>query len=211
MDQLVFNNNVESAFPYLVIDNWFDEQELNLVWKELEFLNSSNQMNRAEKESSTAKDQIGNPMAAAKRANLDEIYNIKRADYSNILRLKDKLRQPSFFENVKNTFPEGTFQRFTNIDRIDSMISYYENYDFYKTHNDISYLTILIWLYKEPKKFDGGELELNESSNIIDCKNNRLIMFRGDNFHTVNPVIMKSEDTNKMNGRFTLTYFLDNY
>ena len=211
MDQLVFNNNVGSAFPYLVIDNWFNEQELDIVWKELDFLNSSNQMNRAEKESSTAKDEIGNSMAAAKRANLDEIYNIKRADYSNILRLKDKLRQPSFFENVKKTFTEGTFHRFTKIDRIDSLISYYENYDFYKTHNDISYLTILIWLYKEPKKFDGGELELNESSNIIDCKNNRLIMFRSDNFHTVNPVIMKSEDTNKMNGRFTLTYFLDNY
>ena len=89
--------------------------------------------------------------------------------------------------------------------------NYYENSDFYKTHNDISYLTILIWLYKEPKKFKGGELELNETSNIIDCKNNRLIMFRGDNYHTVNPVTMDKEHIDNMNGRFTLTYFLDNY
>ena len=44
-----------------------------------------------------------------------------------------------------------------------SIISYYEDNDYYEPHHDKFMWTSLTWFYREPKKFTGGKFSINTS------------------------------------------------
>ena len=50
-----------------------------------------------------------------------------------------------------------------------TMISYYDTGKYYKPHIDSTHFTCLIWLFKEPKQFKGGDLKLIPAKETIEC------------------------------------------
>lgn len=91
-----------------------------------------------------------------------------------------------------------------------TMLSYYENSDHYKAHYDSSVVTVLHWLWKEPKSFEGGELTLVDTGEKIPLTNNTMLMFPSCCIHEVSPVIMDAESIGKGLGRYCITTFLYN-
>ena len=77
-------------------------------------------------------------------------------------------------------------RQFPETNRDTSFISYYEDADNFKPHFDVFQFTALIWLYKEPRDFEGGDLILHDFENKkIELKNNRLVFFPSYYLHSV--------------------------
>ena len=91
---------------------------------------------------------------------------------------------------------------------VDNMVSYYEDSDYYSPHQDSSAVTGLMWFFKKPKSFMGGELEFTDYKIKIPCVENYMILFPGNITHSVTPIEMAEKDKNKQMGRFTSTLFL---
>ena len=93
------------------------------------------------------------------------------------------------------------------------LFSYYENGDFYKAHADEFVATMLVWFYKEPKKFEGGDLEFPDYETAdgipkVEVRNNRILIFPSIIRHAVTPISMEEEDMGKKLGRFCMTFGL---
>ena len=67
--------------------------------------------------------------------------------------------------------------------------------------------SVLIWFYRKPKRFAGGDLIFTDLNETVKCKHNRMILFPSYYYHKVNKVIMKEQYKNKGLGRFCLTHF----
>jgi Rps23 Pro-64 3,4-dihydroxylase Tpa1-like proline 4-hydroxylase len=190
---------------FLVIDDFYTENEQIDIWKELEFLTYDRKL-MAPKETGTAHDlDTGEPLKQNSAIFLDGIY--ARRELSNILNINRKLFSPQIvdeFVGMDNCF------RYIDLTNYDStLISYYEEKDYYKAHTDASILTYLYWCNKEPKKFEGGDLILPELDEGITYKNNRLVIFPSWRLHEVTPIKMIEEvEPNSGYGRYCITNFV---
>jgi Rps23 Pro-64 3,4-dihydroxylase Tpa1-like proline 4-hydroxylase len=210
MNYKVFENK---NFPYLIVDDWYNKEEEKSVWKELDFYYADNlsKMLRTETTEDVAKkeNELGEkqPLSKSFRIQLNQFFTPIGLRMSSIQKYMDKLRKPEFHNIVKQL---GALHRLYFQTSMDStMISYYENNDHYHTHMDYAKMTVLIWFFKEPKRFEGGDLQLVDTKEIIEVKHNRLIMFPGFYEHAVFPVKMK-EQLEPGLGRTTITHFFFN-
>jgi Rps23 Pro-64 3,4-dihydroxylase Tpa1-like proline 4-hydroxylase len=197
----IFN---DTKFPFLIIDDWFSKNEEIAVWKELDYYYCNNSFyKRAENESDIARYENGEAKGKTNRIYLDQIYNNR--SHSTILKMMYKQRTTTFKNILKDIFINHyTFQQ-SNGDN--TLISYYENSDFYDKHIDSAMFSCLIWLNKSPKSFEGGELLLEQPDVCIKFKNNRLVFFPSWYYHAVTPVKIDSDKKNKNLGRYTITHF----
>ena len=99
------------------------------------------------------------------------------------------------------------FTNFVTTNTNTNFVSYYENNDEYDYHFDTSMFSMLIWLYKTPKKFKGGEFSFKKENRKIELKNNRMILFPSYLEHKVTKLNMKNSGDN--NGRYTITHFFN--
>lgn len=196
-----FNNK----FPYTIIDNFYDDRELDLIWEELNFLCYYDKLDSPEQTGSAFDFNFETQTKEHLKNNygffLDDIY-LKRS-LSNILKCNRKI-----FDNkqVFENHPSWFFKHFScNHDR--TLLSYYENNGIYKFHSDSAYVTCLSWFYKEPRVFSGGNLEF-ETGETIELKNNRFILFPSMIKHSVTKISMEENYSNKKLGRFCITQFL---
>jgi Rps23 Pro-64 3,4-dihydroxylase Tpa1-like proline 4-hydroxylase len=103
------------------------------------------------------------------------------------------------------------YKIFRTVNDSSTLVSYYTNGNYYDTHTDFAIFTMIIWVYKEPKQFLGGELILesvvDNSKATIECLNNRAIIFPSCTPHKVVKVSM--DNSNIGSGRFCITHFLN--
>ena len=194
--------NYNDPFPHIIVDDLYNQNELNLIWEELNFLCYPMKMNPPSKRES-ALDSDGNLLKNNNLLWIDDIYTDRK--YSSILNINRKI----FKERFLRKHPHWMFR--DNMITIDStLISYYENEGYYKKHQDTSSITALTWFYKSPKKFIGGDLilSLDQEDKLIEVKNNRCVFFPSLIYHTVTMVTMNKEDEGRANGRFCMTQFL---
>jgi len=186
--------------PYLIIDDWYEKDELNRVMIELQSL-STTAMVRTE-------DGHGSKNKAHQfRIFPQRIYSDFGLQHSPIFSCLKKQQQKEFHDLVHETFKDtGTAlsHQFVATNTTDTIINYYEDNDEYKTHFDVFQFTIIIMLYKEPKSFEGGELRLHNDT--IECKNNRLVLFPGSYWHGVKPIKM-IDNKDKGYGRYSISHF----
>lgn len=200
--------NHDKVHPFLIVDNWFSNKELRSVWKELDFLSSRNDLERAEDNDDVAKKKDGSSKAKAFRIFYDEIYNDTGRLHSHLPLTLDKIRKKEFGDLLEKAMPLQSRTFFTT-SKSNCLITYYENNDGYETHHDNAIATILIWLYKEPKKYEGGDLLFTDFDTRIKNKNNRLLIFPSYYNHEVEPVKMLEPQTEMGYGRFTITHFFN--
>ena len=183
-----------------VIENFYDEHELKLIWKELNFLTNSGKLLPPDK-TGTSRDEKGNPKKRNKALFLDEYY--KNRNFSNILNLNRKI-----FGKVNSEFIKSNlmFRYVHSCNEDSTLVNYYEDGDYYLPHIDMSVYTIISYLWKEPKKFTGGNLVLRDLGIELEVKNNMVLYLPSIYVHEVLPISM--EENNKGYGRYSISQFL---
>lgn len=198
----------DPLYPHIIIDNWYTEEELGLIWKELDFY-SSREIATIEKAENTivAKDLKGESKSNAFRFYLWDTYTVKGTKFSHIIQALYKQQSEEFKKIVEKGMPLH-HNNYINTNTDSTMVSYYDHEQEYKSHKDSTQFTFLVWLYKEPKKFKGGDFCLTEANKRIKCIPNRMVMFPSYLGHKVYPVKMDS-DAKFGDGRYCVTHFFN--
>jgi len=202
MDYIIGENNV---YPYLIVDNWYDKKEEEKIWKELNFYLSHEEYESASK-TAIAKDDNGNPLGEGKRFYPRWMYSDYGLNKSHIMGALKKQQHPQFHDLLRKAIPPHA-DSFTTTNRVNTLISYYEENDYYDTHHDAFLFTCLIWFAKDDSLFTGGDLILTQSNQTIQFKHNRMLLFPCYYKHKVTPIKFKEGVEKKDNGRFSITHF----
>jgi len=189
--------------PVAVIDGFYTEDELELIWHELLFINSPEKLKNPEQTGTARDPDSGEEKKKNKGIFLDNIYSDR--NISDILTLNRKI----FSEEVTNTLIDyhKFFKYVMSSNGDTTLVSYYEDSDYYKSHADAALVTAITWFYQEPKKFVGGDLIL-EKDTKIDCINNRCIFFPSILNHEVDEISMEDLYKDKGLGRYAVSQFL---
>ena len=189
---------VEAPVGIFYVDNMYSEAELKDIMHELRFLAKNNKMLPPE---NTGSAKLDSKMLKQNRALFLDTTYVDRGT-SDILRLNRKL----FSLEVNTIDPTFKMLRVSNKDS--TLISYYENSDYYKGHIDHATLTALTYFYEEPKRFSGGDLYLPEYGITLDCVHNRAYLIPSLVEHEAKEIHMEEEYLGKGLGRFCMGQFL---
>jgi len=199
-DQLIIKHY--DPFPFLEIENMYSQDELKLIWQELEFLNQLDKFKGPE-ETGSAKTPEGEVLKKNSGLYLDELYNSRKI--SNILTVNSNLFSTHIleafsslcflYENIKHTNEDTT------------LISYYDNCGYYKPHQDNALYSAVTWFFKEPKKFNGGDFYFTDYNLKIEVKNNKTVLFPSIIYHSVDEISM-NVDFPPGYGRYVMVQFI---
>jgi Rps23 Pro-64 3,4-dihydroxylase Tpa1-like proline 4-hydroxylase len=168
------------------------------MWRETEFLfdklGDPNATNAALEEDGETRKKSG------KGAFLDSVYS--RREYSDLLNITRKIFHDEEIRKLLISAKIPYFNLFMHCNWDSTLIQYYEDGDYYKQHDDSSIFTAIYTFYKEPKKFEGGDLYFEEYNYTLPVRNNQLILFPSIVSHGVTEVTMKQPGY--MNGRFSI-------
>ena len=203
METVVGEGFVE-PFPHLIIKNFYNEDELKLIWEELTFYTKPDKLLDAE--------DYGGVINStnAKALVLDLVYKGKYRTLSNILTVNRKIFNDELLLAFSNLHDCCNIAQDSNYDN--TKVRYYHNGEYYEPHTDRSIQFLgFTYFYKEPKKFTGGELYFPKYDYEFDCENNSLIMFPGWVEHGVTEVKIQDSDYYDGQGRYAITSFFSNY
>lgn len=193
-------------FSFLTIEDFFKPHELDAIWKELEFINSDNHLLPPELTGQTYVLPDGKRMKSNKGVFLETIY--KDNNFSGIMKYINENLTKERVDLFANANP--LYRNIYQVNYYSHLVSYYEQSDYYEPHSDISNFTFIVWLFKEPKAFSGGELVLNDINHTVEIKNNMAILFPSAASHQVLPVKMNDPSMfDKGLGRYAITCFMN--
>jgi len=202
MSQKLVCNTFEKPFPHLIVDNFYGDEELELIWEELKFYTKPGKLLEA-------KDFGGVVDKTNHRAlQLDVIYDGYR-DLSNILTVNRKLFTSGILDVFAKIHESCWIAPMSDYDI--TKVRYYHNKEYYEGHTDKSFQFLAFsYFYKEPKKFTGGELFFPRHNYELTCENNSIIILPGWVKHGVKEV--KIDDSNYYDGwgRYAITSFFTN-
>lgn len=191
-------------FDMLIIKDTFSNNELEKIWAELSHLYHANCFLPPER-TGGAKDDDGNYLKQNSAVFLDYIY--QKRNFSSILPL---LQEKLLSNEIKNKLIEKNdiFNNLNAVNQHATLISYYEDSDYYNPHFDASVLSTLTYIFKEPKNFNGGDISFYYKNNkfTINVENNLSIVFPSGYFHEVSSVNMIDQNI-LMSGRYCLSMF----
>jgi hypothetical protein len=192
----------ELHIDYLKIENYFTDQELTEIWHELDQLNRPGILDLPE---DTGASIEGDGIIRKANSGLffHDVY--KHPKYSPVMTHVRKMFNGSTSKYAgMSLWNMGILQTTAS----STLLSYYENSDHYKPHTDAAVVTVLHWLWKEPKRFEGGELTLLDTGEKIPLTNNTMLMFPSHCWHEVSPIVMEEQYRNQGLGRYCITTFL---
>lgn len=191
-------------FSFIIFENVYDQESLDLIWQEADFLCHSHKLQNPETTGS-ALDEYGRPKKLNKGIWLSNLYNSDVSNYLKLYRNIVNVMNDNREEFVKNDI---NLKLFFHCNSDGTLLSYYENGDYYDSHHDISCYTLVYWLFKEPKRFQGGDLIFTEIDSRISVKNNMAVLFPSWIDHKVEEIVMPGNIKKfKSNGRFCFTTF----
>ena len=189
----------KDPLPYLYIENIFDKEELTLIYRELDFIQPK--LLSAEN-TGGAIDKAGNYKKKNTGIFLDEVYS--RRKFSDILTVNRKVFSQEVIKAAEECSPG--YGIFKSCSRDSTLISYYENSDYYNPHHDITAITIVTWFFKQPINFTGGEFTFTDYNINIPAKNNSGILFFSSYIHEVSSTEL-IDPTVPGSGRFSMSLF----
>ena len=197
----------DTKVPFFVIRNTLSEEELEKVYRELEFLKTSGKLNDPKDSGSATED--GKLLKSNKSIALKEVYNDPR--FSDIVSIVGPTLIESF-PLLCNSAPQDRNYGNWFMDEVQlyssaTLVSYYEDGDYYEPHRDNSVLTAITFIaedYKncEDQGFQGGDVTLPDFDVVIPFKHNCTVIFPGFIRHAVTKV---SSDSGL--GRFSIVNF----
>lgn len=194
-------HQIYDPVPYLLIENTFNQQEMELIWEELEFLNQPGKLLPPDKTES-AESPDGKILKKNKAVFLNELFAYNHS-FSNILRINRSILS----NETKELFSELNFgyNSIWQTNKHTTLINYYGDGDYYDPHIDEGFQTFITFFYREPKKFSGGDFWLSSYNHRIEIQNNMTIAIPSFLFHHVDTVNMDKK--NHGLGRYSMTVF----
>ena len=189
----------QQPIPYMLVKNYFSEDDIEHMFRELRFLTPK--MKFQDGTNLPTKDHKKNT-----QINLDGLY--ENRDTSNILNVMNKIyNDGELISNLKIASWFYEVWGYTNNDN--TFVAYYEDTDYYKTHRDIAVISLMYWLWEEPKSFTGGNLHLTDYDIEIPIERNQLMIMPSSTRHAVDPIKMINQ-TDKLSGmgRYCIVRFL---
>ena len=193
----------ETPFPHLILHNFYNDEELKLIWEELDFYTKPDKL-------LDVKEYLGVvDKTNAKAIYLDVVYPKKYRKLSNILTVNRKIFEPQVLEPFSKLHDCVLHASEANYDH--TKVRYYHDGDFYETHTDYFFQFLAFsYFYREPKRFEGGELFFPKYNYSFTCNNNSLIMMPAWVEHGVTKVSIKDSDYYDGYGRYAITSFFGN-
>ena len=193
----------ETPFPHLILHNFYNDEELDLIWEELDFYTKPNKLLDV-KEYMGVVDKTN-----AKAIYLDVVYSKKYRKLSNILTVNRKVFEPQVLEPFSKLHDCVLHALECNYDH--TKVRYYHDGDFSEPHTDNFFQFLAFsYFYREPKRFEGGELFFPKYNYSFTCNNNSLIMMPAWVEHGVTKVSIKDSDYYDGYGRYAITSFFGN-
>lgn len=189
-------------FHYLEIINLWDEVEKKEMLDEMLHLEKKGIFKNPE-DTGAAVNEDGVVLKKNKAIYIDEVWTDR--SFSNILKHNRKIFDVLDNSLIKESwFFDGLY---TNLDT--TMVSYYEDSDYYKPHRDKVKATAVSWFFKEPQKFTGGSLTFTDYNLTFEVSNDLVIIFPSNIKHEVSKISINPEHKGKQNGRFCMSQFLN--
>jgi Rps23 Pro-64 3,4-dihydroxylase Tpa1-like proline 4-hydroxylase len=191
----------------LKLSNVFSEKQLVYVWRELDFLTNSSTMLTGDKTGS-AKNADGEDTKRNRGVFLTDAYaNMNISAIHNLLSIK--VRNDDVYRIYQDI--DDIHKGIRKIKTVSTLVSYYQDDDLYDWHEDDCSYSVVLYLYKEPKAFSGGEIKffVNRSEYVYEVENNMAIVFPSSYLHSVNPVKMNG-DYEELSGygRYCISQFM---
>ena len=200
MEEELMATVYESPFPHLIIENFYNDNELELIWQELNFYTQPDKLLSAE--------NFGGVVGSteSKGLILDDLYGKNYRSISNILTVNRKLFDPDVMAVFADIHDCCSIAMSSNDDM--TKVRYYHDGEGYDPHTDIGYHFLAFsYFYREPKKFSGGELFFPKYDYEIPCDNNSMIIFPGWVEHGVRNVSISDSEYFEGYGRYAITSF----
>jgi len=193
----------ETPFPHLILHNFYNDDELKLIWEELDFYTKPNKL-------LDAKEYLGVvDKTNAKALHLDVVYPKKFRKLSNILTVNRKVFELQVLEPFSKLHDCCVHSTQSNYDH--TKVRYYHDGDFYEPHTDNFFdFLAFSYFYREPKRFEGGELFFPKYNYSFSCNNNSIIIMPAWVEHGVTKVSIKDSDYYDGFGRYAITSFFGN-
>ena len=189
----------KKPFPHLIVNNFYNETELELIWEELKFYTKPDKFFEA-KDFGGVVDKTNSHAII-----LDEIYK-KNRKLSNILNVNRKLFTSDALDLFAKIEDCCCIANKSNWDI--TKVRYYHNDEYYDPHTDKSFQFLAFsYFHKQPKKFSGGELLFPKYDYQYLCNNNSMIIFPGWVEHGVSKVKIDDSDYYGGYGRYSITSF----
>ena len=189
-----------NPFPHIIFHDFYDDRELELIWEELNFYTKPNKLFDVEDYNGV----VG--YTNAKALQLDLVYPTKYRTLSNILQVTRKVFDKQILEPFSNLSDCCSQAKYCNWDV--TKVRYYHNNDEYKPHTDrLFHFLAFSYFYREPKKFDGGNLIFPKYDYEFTCDHNSLIMMPSWVEHGVGKVSIDDSDYFDGLGRYAITHF----
>lgn len=196
----------KEPFPHAIIEDFYNEEELKLLWKELDYLTSPNKMILSGDELGTAKDNFTQVTKSSSYGIMLHEY-FSQKTYSDILVVTDKIFNLNLLNQIASLHP--LMGHVSRLNDSTTKLKYYEDAEEYKAHIDTSRFTMLNYFFKEPKKFTGGDLYFKDFDYTIEIKNNMVVFFCGAINHASTKLISNDfYDKFSGYGKYCVTKFL---
>ena len=192
-----------NPIPYLRIENFFSQVELEqLIFPELEYYTLGGKLEGVEKTGS-ARDREGKVVKKNSGCFIEQLY--RESASSSIATCINRLWNTDTCEAIEKTGPWN--RSFRQCGSTATLISYYQEGDYYLSHLDDVQFTLLIWLWKEPKNWTGGEFIFGDVNHAVPMKNNSAVLFPSCYAHQVETVHMNQPSFNDCTGRYCISRF----
>ncbi len=163
--------------PYIIVKNYFPQREVDCMLEEcdrlsplLEYQAPKNLPDGHKQNTQMGVDeQYVNRKVSPILKSMDSIYN----DTQLIEILEDS---HWFWKSWFHTNSDGTF------------LSYAKHGDYYRGHKDIAVISLMYWLWYEPRPFVGGDILLTDYDINVPVERNQLLIIPSSISHEVTPI-----------------------
>ena len=198
-------------FPHLIIKDFYNDDELELIWEELKFYTKPGKLFTAEGFGGVTSKTNSHALM------LDDLYKNYTKDpkekvpinyrlISNILTVNRKMFDISILEVFASIHDCCSHVVKCNHDV--TKVRYYHNGEYYEPHRDsLHQFLSFSYFFKEPKKFSGGEIYFPNYDYEYSCENNSVIFLPGWVEHGVREVKIEDSDYYDGYGRYCISSF----
>jgi len=197
-------------FPHVLVENMYDERELELIWQELKFFTHSWKLQDPAVFGAVevaGEDESKRLLTNSKALVLDGVFSERH--YSNILTVNRKLFINPYLTVLAEQ--DSHLDALTLCNWDNTKIRYYSNGEYYEPHRDSWYPALSIsFFHTEPRNFEGGELFFPDHDYELPCDHNSMILFPGYVKHGVHR-IKTEEEPFAGTSRYSMTQFVGSY
>ena len=199
----------QDPLPYLLIEDFFEPQHLEIIQPEIDYLWHRLQTDREETPRTTFsyddREAVGMPhqyndgqahghngqMGARKAGIFIQMlfHNEKLSLLSSMIKNR-LLRHVGEFQTH---WLEHSVIKFVEKDRFNGLVNFYQDGDYYLSHFDQCFLTMVYCLWPQGPVFQGGRFSWPELDHSIQLAHNSMVIFPGHQCHEVETVVTDRE------------------